>query len=639
MHTRRGLVVVALPVILAISALAGCGLEEEADALMSPAASDEATVVSPQSSLDQAIAAVQDLAFDDFVDESYRLLLLRDPDSIWYSDGANARNIGLTDMATFTNVSLEELETTRQIVEAFRDQLLAFDRTALSPDQIITYDSYLWILDDMLAMADYPLWNLCIGPSMYGLQGRLNDLLANLPIETLDDAQAYVERLQGVDKWFAQWITALGSRESAGVIPPIYELEMAIMLLEGDLMGGEPREPEALPAYTVFRDKLASVPGLDSAERQTLLASASEAIQDHVIPGFQALRDHLEYLLPQASSELGISRYDDTGDYFAALIRHHTTTDMTVDDVYQLGLEEVARLQEKMRSIAQRELGWPADLSMASMNARLDQAKLPLLQGDALLSEYERLLAEADAALDNAFSVRPSAGVEILVDPDICPACYAKPGTISDNMGYFVTTLDNMGAYTMYDETVLVHHESIPGHHYQIALTMDLDVPLPQAGPYREDFYYVHPKLQAFSEGWALYAERLAVDLGLYDDDPLSHLLSLRLWLTRTARLVVQAGLHSQGWTWNDVVGYLREATGVDERPNRKLFHISYPAQACGYNAFSLFVLDIRQRAMDTLGDKFDLKAFHYELLRHGFIPLQVLEGVMENWINDVAQS
>lgn len=602
----------------------------------------DATGASPSpGTLQEALLAVQDLEFDEFVDESYRILLLRDPDSLWYGMGANARDFGLTDLATFTDMSLEGLDMTRQLEEAFRDLLLAFDRESLSSDQAITYDSYLWILNERLEMATYPYWNICIGPSMYGLQGRLNDLLAQLPVDSLEDAEAYVRRLQGVDEWFVQWIDALSSREAAGVIPPQYELDMSIMLLDEDLLGGggESPDPESLPSYLLLEDKLADIPDLTTEQRQSVLGLAQDAVRDHVIPGFQALREHFTDLLALAGNEISVSRYDNGDDYFEMLVRHHTTSDITVDEVYQLGLQEVARLQDEMRSFAESELGWPASLSMTQMNSRLDGAKLPLLQGEDLLAEFARLLAETDSVMDEAFSVRPTAGVEVRVDPEGCPACYSQPGTISDDMGYMMTTLVNLGAYTMYDDPVLVHHESIPGHHYQIALAMDLDVPLLQAGTFREDLYYLHPKLQAFSEGWALYAERLAVDLGLYDEDPISYLLSLRLWLSRTARLVVQAGLHAQGWTWDEVVAYLREAVGFDERPNRQLFHISYPGQACSYSVFSLFVLDIRQRAMDELGDKFDLKAFHWELLRHGIIPLQVLEGVMEDWIDEMSQS
>ena len=367
--------------------------------------------------------------------------------------------------------------------------------------------------------------------------------------------------------------------------------------------------------------------------------AARDAVRDHVFPGFQALRAYYVQLQPHSGDTLSVSRYDGGDEYFASLVRHHATSDITVDEVYELGIEEVARLQAEMHRVAEDELGWPENMSMAEMSVRLDQAKMPLLQGQQLIDEYERLLAEVDAVMDDAFSVYPTAGVEVRVDPEGCWACYAQPGSISDDMGYMMTNLANLGAFTQYDEPVLVHHESIPGHHYQIALAMDLTVPLLQGGRYRDDFYYIHPKAQAFSEGWALYAERLALDLGLYKGDPLAHLLSLRLWLARTARLVIQVGLHSERWTWNDVVAYQQDAVGIREGDNRQLFHISYPGQACSYSVLSLAILDIRQRAMDLLGDRFDLKEFHWELLRHGFIPLQVLEEVMDNWMNALAQS
>ena len=186
--------------------------------------------------------------------------------------------------------------------------------------------------------------------------------------------------------------------------------------------------------------------------------------------------------------------------------------------------------------------------------------------------------------------------------------------------------------YVNYNEHVLVHHESIPGHHTQYALAQELDLPSYQrfrvANPYLQDY-----QAQSYIEGWALYAEGLAWEMGLYEGDPLANLGRIRLRLIRTVRMVVDTGIHAKGWSLDEAAEYIREATGMAQSRAHLTRYLVNPGYACGYNVGGLKILEMRQRAREQLGDRFDIKEFHNTVLGHGILPIGVLEGVVDDWL------
>jgi uncharacterized protein (DUF885 family) len=223
--------------------------------------------------------------------------------------------------------------------------------------------------------------------------------------------------------------------------------------------------------------------------------------------------------------------------------------------------------------------------------------------------------------------------VVVRYDPAAPPAYYQEPPRDGSGPGQMVANLANSAQFIFYNPPVLVHHETIPGHHVQFALAQELDLPTRFQRDLIFNVYRQHLPFEAYTEGWALYAEELAWEMGLYEDDPLNNLGRLRLRLHRTARLVVDTGIHAKGWTLREAIDYLEEATGASYNQNRLAQIVAVPGQACGYNIGMLNILELRQRAMEQLGDEFDIKAFHNVILGHGPMPLQILERIVDDWI------
>jgi uncharacterized protein (DUF885 family) len=195
-----------------------------------------------------------------------------------------------------------------------------------------------------------------------------------------------------------------------------------------------------------------------------------------------------------------------------------------------------------------------------------------------------------------------------------------------------VVNLVNPAPYTTYNVPALVHHETIPGHHIQYALAQELELP----GVRRDILFNVYRSsvdFEAYTEGWALYAEGLAYEMGLYADDPMGNLGRLRLQLYRTARLVVDTGIHARGWTWEEAAAYMEEATGAPHDARQLIRYASVPGQSCGYDIGLIKILELRRRAMDQPGAEFDIKAFHNVILGHGPLPLDILERIVEQWL------
>jgi uncharacterized protein (DUF885 family) len=430
-----------------------------------------------------------------------------------------------------------------------------------------------------------------------------------------------------------QVIEGLKRSEQAGAIPPKYVLEDTIAQLDGLLriQGSTPPDAKTLEVYNRFNSKIYRIDDLSSDEREALLNAALTEIEETFIPAYQALKDHLIYLATLAAEDPNQWKLPGGEAYYTYLLAYHTGTDLSADEIHTLGLAEVARIQENIRKV-DTELGYPAELTMAELNQRITEESQPIT-GQALRQKYEQILAAADQAAEEYFDLRTSADVVIRSEPIDIPAYYIQPAPGSSDPGVMPVNLMLSPLLVNYNEHVLVHHETIPGHHTQIALAQELDVPGYQR------FYSVNPYLQnyqllAYTEGWALYAEQLAWEMGLYDDDPFANLGRLRLHLLRTVRMVVDTGIHAKGWTLDEAAAYLEEVTGMPQSHSRLTRYLVNPGYPCSYNIAKLKLFELRQRAMEQLGDSFDIKAFHNVVLGNGVLPIGVLETVVEDWIN-----
>lgn len=583
-----------------------------------PRATEASTLPAPVADI---VAGLEGLPIDTFFEESFLQLQLRNPEGLIYNGLADEYGIGNDQ---FTDRSDAYVRETQQLEAAILDLLRTYDREALSPEQQLSYDIYEWYLDDLVRghafmYYDYPINSM----SIWDAQNALIDLMVNYhPITNREDAEDYITRLSKLDTWMEQLLEGLRLREEAGVVPPRYIIQEARQQVRGHLQmraAGAPH-PEEIVLYTSFREKLDQLDTLSAKEKQALLDAALAEIKQTFIPAFQALSDHLAYLETVATDDAGAWKFPQGAAYYAYALRSETTTDLAPDEVYEIGLAEVARVQAEMRAVA-AELGYPEDASMVELSEHLWEDSA-YLEGEALVAEYERLIAEVDEAADAVFDLRPCTGVTVEREPfGATVAYYRRPALDGSRPGRFFVNLDY--ATARYRMPTLTYHETIPGHHLQIALARELDLPT-----FRRALVF-----NAYAEGWALYAEQLAWEMGMYEDDPLGNLGRLQYELLRAARLVVDTGIHDRGWTWQEGAAYFEEAMGWPHSQEHMVRYIILPGQASGYKIGMIKILELRQRAMDALGEQFDLKAFHNVVLGQGSMPLEILEQVVDEWI------
>jgi len=575
---------------------------------------------------------LQCLSFDDFVNECYRQIMLRDPDTLWAYGMQD--EYGLASFADWTDLSAEGIEETQRLDRSLLELLKCFDRTCLTPEQQLEYDIHEWFLEDRIQLHPFPFWKFALAPSAYGAQNQGLETLLYLPIETIQDAEDYVARLEGTATWMSQLIDGFRVREQAGDVPPQIVIDLALGEVDGILTGIPDRSlSRQLPAYTTFVERLDQVEDLEYTVRAELLEDARAAVIASVIPAYRELREYIVSLDGRAGPA-GVYGREDHEAFYTAVAHRHITKSMTPGELVELGEQEVARLQSEIRTLGSETFGWPTDLSMNEYNALLNEANVPVLQGEALLPLYEELVAEATAALPTVFDIFPSADLVVTVEPEGAPAYYREPPLDGSGPGEVVVSLLNIVPFTPYDEPVLMHHEGNPGHHFQLAIQRDLETSLLRRDR-MSSVYLRHPVFQGYMEGWALYSEPLAHEMGLYDDDPLGALTQKRLELVRTARIVADVGLNAFGWSWEEAADYLLEAGGRPIGATGVLRYDCYPGQALAYNVGYLSILGLRRQAEERLGDAFDLKAFHRIILENGVIPIEILERIVEDWIAD----
>jgi uncharacterized protein (DUF885 family) len=364
--------------------------------------------------------------------------------------------------------------------------------------------------------------------------------------------------------------------------------------------------------YQSFARKLAAL-SLPAGQGGDLLENAQEAVTGSVLPAYQALEQCLQAQIPAAGDDLAASRYANGSGFYAYLLRHHTTTEMAPDDINALGLREVERLRGEMQAEFER-LGYPKDDSLASQFNRAAQDS-GFMSGEQTRAYYELLLQQADPRLSEVFDLRPSSQVVVIADP-AGGGYYMPPAADGSRPGAFYADLQSR--LPKYNQPTLLYHETIPGHHYQIALAQGLPLP----------FLRKVLSFNAYVEGWALYAEQLAAEMGFYADDPYGDLGRLQFAAYRAARLVVDTGIHRLGWSYEEAVQYFMDATGFPRgmAENQISRYVIMPGQATSYYIGFLKILELRDLAQDQLGTQFDLKQFHNAVLSEGSLPLDIFE-------------
>jgi uncharacterized protein (DUF885 family) len=564
--------------------------------------------------VDDLSAGLDGLDFDSFMDESYKRLLLRYPQTVTELGLARAygvRNDRLNDL------SEAYLRQTQRLEASILALLQDYDRSQLSPEQQLSAEIYAWYLDDLVRGQEYSYYDYPVSFLITtGVQVQLLQLFTDLhPLEDRQDAEDYITRLSQVDIQFGQLIEGLMRREAEGVVMPRFLIPWVL----GDIREMAQSNPKSTPFYTAFSQKIPGLTDLSTPEQDALLVAAEEEIAESVLPAYQALADYLEDLQKKASNDAGAWKFPKGEAYYAHALRHHTTTELSADDIHQLGLAQLDRIHAEMRA-AFDALGYPAEDSIPALYARLAQEG-GYYQGEEIATAYEALIQEAEQKVAPAFDLRPNAPVIVIAGE--AGDYYTPPAVDGSRPGMFYAQVT--GREWRFSMPTLAYHEAVPGHHFQLALALEQSLPAFRKGG----------QFMAYTEGWALYAERLVAEMGFYQDDPYGDLGRLQAEAFRAARLVVDTGIHAKKWTFDQAVDFMVENTGLpgDYVQGEVGRYIMWPGQATAYMVGMLKILEVRQRAMDALGDKFDLVEFHNVILQNGSVPLEVLDETVNEYI------
>jgi uncharacterized protein (DUF885 family) len=508
-----------------------------------------------------------------------------------------------------------------------------YDRNALSSADRVSYDTLHWQLSNAIEGERFRHHNYPVN-QLFGFQNNLPSFLANIhQVNDERDAEDYLTRLDGVFEAFVQVREGLAAREAAGIIPPRFIIDRVLEEMRGFIAV----PPEENLLYASFATKLSAAKSIEAGARERLLAKAKERIEKKVYPAYRGYIDYFAALRAKATDDAGVWKLPDGDAYYAWVLREQTTTGYTPADLHALGLKEVARIEAEMLAILHREGygGTKAGPLMARLarESRFRYDEAPGVR-ESILKDYARMLSEAEARMSSAFSDLPKARIEVRRVPEFkektaAGAYYEDAAEDGSRPGVFYANLRDLGATQKFGMRTLAHHEGIPGHHFQIASQREA-----QGLPLFRRFGY----FDAYLEGWALYAERLAWELGL-TEDPYDNLGRLQAELFRAARLVTDTGLHYRRWTREQAIDYLEGVTGMahSDVVSEVERYIVDPGQACAYKVGMIKILELRERARSALGKRFDLKAFHHLVLSNGALPLGVLEELVNDYLHKAA--
>lgn len=449
-----------------------------------------------------------------------------------------------------------------------------------------------------------------------------HDILDAINFETVKDYEDWIARMKAFPRLMDQTLALMREGQSAGLMPP----KAILSRIPSQLSLQMPAKPEDSPFYKPFR-KMA--PGISATEQARLRREATTAIQMHLIPAYRKFQNYFsqEYL-PASPEKVGLRNLPNGEKIYAYYTRYYTTTDMAPSRIHRLGLDEVTRIRREMEGVM-KEVGFKGSLN--EFFAHLKQQKQYFRSdADSLLMEYRALSRRIDPLLPKLFKVLPRAPYAIEpvpaeLAPNSSAAYYMGPPSDNSRPGTFYVNLYRSEERPTYEMTALALHETVPGHHLQIALAQEQSA-LPE---FRRYGGYT-----AFIEGWGLYSESLGYELGLYDD-PYVRFGKLNMEMRRALRLVLDTGLHHEGWDRRKAIDFfLANAAKTElEATNEVDRYLGKPGQALSYKVGELKLKELRARATERLGRKFDLREFHHLLLEQGALPLDVLEQHVNSWI------
>lgn len=528
-----------------------------------------------------------------------------------------------------------------QISQNAVTQLQALNRDSLSGQDAVTYDVVLTALQDGIASAHYKTGGGAQAPytvtQLTGAYTGIPDFLASQhPVTNRDQADAYLARLTAYGRVLDQESERIGLDAGEGVIAPDFSLDGAL----AQLRSFRNKAPAETVLVISLRERLAQVTDISDADKAALVTQAETIVRDTVLPAYQRQIDAIAAVRPRATHDAGVWKLPDGEALYATALRAYTTTSMSPDEIHEMGLDLISQLTSEMDTIlrAQGMTRGSVAERIQALGRRPDQIYPSTDAGrERLLADLNAQVAAIKARMPEVCGVQAQAPLEIKRVPEYtqagAPGGYYQGAALDGSRpgAYYINLRDPATEWPKFTLPTLTYHEGIPGHHWQIAIQQESgSIP------------FIRSALLGFSayaEGWGLYAEQLADEMGMYANDPFGKIGYLQSATFRASRLVCDTGLHSKRWTREQAIDSMVAATG-DQRSNVTTEierYCVWPGQACSYMVGRQAINRMRDSARQALGQNFDLKAFHDTVLTNGSTPLSVTEQLVTQWVATVS--
>lgn len=511
--------------------------------------------------------------------------------------------------------SLAAITQRHKTDEDFLKRLQAIPTAGFSDQDQLSHDLLVRVLQQRIADFDLKEYEMPVS-QQNGVHTGLADLPLSVPFNSVKHYEDYIARLHQIPRVFTQTTEVLRAGMKDKLMPVRFLLEKVPVQCQGIIDS----DPFLLPTKKY-------PPSISAEDQKRLTQQITNTVNTDVIPAYKSFATFIskEYA-PQGRTALAITSLPDGQKRYQNDIYARTTTHMTADEIHQLGLREIERIQAEMLAIA-KKAGF-ADLAAYRASLKTNPKYIPT-SAEQILDDFRRYIAQMEPKLPGLFTLLPKSPVTVEAIPafQAAAATHYVTGTPDGKRpGRVVVATSNFADRSLINDEAIAYHEGVPGHHMQLSVQQQL-TGLPKFRLHSLGF-------NAYVEGWALYAEQLGKEIGFYQD-PASDYGRLSSELFRAVRLVVDTGIHAKGWTRDQVVDFMRKSGAVDEPTIQSETdrYIAWPAQALSYKLGQLKFRELRDRAQKALGAKFDIRSFHDEMLNGGTLPLDLLDARTDKWI------
>lgn len=533
--------------------------------------------------------------------------------------------------AELNDASLASGDRTVEKMHEVHKTLLSYQDEDLNAADKMSKDVMLSLLNIMVEGERFRFHNYPVN-QLFGVQNGFPSFMESThQVNDVGDADDYIKRLSKIGIKFDQVLEGLKHRENLGILPPQFVVTKVLEEMNGFVT--TPAADNIL--FTALAKKMTEAK-LPQDQQNELAQQAKTTIEQTVYPAYQTLINYFEKLDHKVSENHGVWNLPDGDAFYALALKFFTTTDYTPDYIHNFGLQEVDRIQAEIMAILAAE-GWETSggftQSIENMSVSPRFYYSDSKEGrEQILDDYKMMLVDVEKQMSSHFHDLPEAKVDVqripLFKEKTSPgAYYQRPAMDGSRPGVFYANLYDIKATPKYGMKTLAYHEGVPGHHYQLAIQQELeDMP----------FFRKMIPFTAYSEGWALYAERVAYEMGMLPD-PYDNIGRLQAELFRAVRLVVDTGIHAKRWSREQAIDYMSANTGMAESDvvSEIERYFVMPGQATAYKVGMTKILELREKAQQALGDQYSIKDFHRVVLNNGSVPLNILEQLVDNYIED----